>query len=373
VAFGSLTSQRGDRVLIDDPHSTDTVESELERGNTARRFRERAIFSINDPERSAVVVIMQRLHEEDISGVILKYGMDFVHLRLPMEFEADNRCETILGIADIRVADGELLDPERATPSYIEKLKRDTTSYTYAGQFQQRPAPREGGMFKRAWFGIMPAAPAGLQKVRSWDLAATDGGGDQTVGLLMGKDASGFFYILDVIRLRGSAHDVEQTIVSTAKLDGRAVKVRIPQDPGQAGKGQVEYLTRQLSGYIVVTERETGSKETRAMPLASQCEARFFGVAHIARMPHPALYKWLNRGIFQTPGRIEVIYAAKLPTFEFIDIARLVAARAGIDPPMVPHGSPSRARSSFAKRRWSPSRTRTRARSADRIPRAPWR
>jgi predicted phage terminase large subunit-like protein len=129
-------------------------------------------------------------------------------------------------------------------------------------------------MFKRAWFGIMPAAPAGLQKVRSWDLAATDGGGDQTVGLLMGKDAAGFFYILDVIRLRGSAHDVEQTIVSTAKIDGKAIKIRIPQDPGQAGKSQVEYLTRQLQGYIVVTERETGSKETRAMPLASQCEAR---------------------------------------------------------------------------------------------------
>jgi predicted phage terminase large subunit-like protein len=273
VAFGSLTSQRGDRVLIDDPHSTDTVESEIERGNTTRRFRERAIFSVNDPERSAVVVIMQRLHEEDISGVILQYGMDFVHLRLPMEFEADNRCETILGVADIRTVDGELLDPERAPLSYVEKLKRDAGSYTYAGQFQQRPAPREGGMFKRAWFPILPVAPAGLQKVRSWDLAATDGGGDQTVGLLMGKDGAGFFYVLDVIRLRGSAHDVEQTIVSTAKLDGRTVKVRIPQDPGQAGKGQVEYLTRQLSGYIVVTERETGSKETRAMPLASQCEA----------------------------------------------------------------------------------------------------
>jgi hypothetical protein len=65
---------------------------------------------------------------------------------------------------------------------------------------------------------------------------------------------------------------------------------------------------------------------------------RFFGVAHIARMPHPALYKWLNRGIFQTPGRIEVIYAAKLPLFEFQDIARLVAERAGIEKPMVADG-----------------------------------
>ena len=99
--------------------------------------------------------------DEDISGVILKYGMDFVHLRLPMEFEADNRCETILGVADIRTVDGELLDPERAPLSYVEKLKRDAGSYTYAGQFQQRPAPREGGMFKKHWWGA-PVAAANL-------------------------------------------------------------------------------------------------------------------------------------------------------------------------------------------------------------------
>lgn len=275
VAFGSLTSQRGDRVLIDDPHSTDTVESKTERDNATRKFRERAIFSVNDPKRSAVIVIMQRLHEDDVSGIILKYGMEFVHICLPMEFEPDRRCVTPLGVVDIRQADGELLDPERAPPTYIEKLKRDSTSYAWAGQFQQRPAPREGGMFKRFWFGPpLPAAPAGLQRVRSWDLAATVGGGDWTVGVLMGRDAAGFFYILDVVRIRGSAHDVEQLIIATAGTDGRAVKVRIPQDGGQAGKGQSEYLTRALAGYTVIVERETGSKETRAMPLASQCEAR---------------------------------------------------------------------------------------------------
>lgn len=65
---------------------------------------------------------------------------------------------------------------------------------------------------------------------------------------------------------------------------------------------------------------------------------RFFGVKHIARMPHPALYRWLNRGIYQTPGRIEVIYAAKLPNFEFDDIVHLVAKRAGIEKPMAANG-----------------------------------
>jgi hypothetical protein len=90
VAFGSLTSQRGDRLVIDDPHSTETAESETERANTARKFREGAINRLNDQERSAIVVIMQRLHEDDISGTILKLGMGYVHLMLPMEMEAES-------------------------------------------------------------------------------------------------------------------------------------------------------------------------------------------------------------------------------------------------------------------------------------------
>lgn len=77
VAFGSLTSQRGDRLIIDDPHSTDTAESAVEREATTWRFREGAINRLNDQERSAIVVIMQRLHEDDISGVILKSKMGY--------------------------------------------------------------------------------------------------------------------------------------------------------------------------------------------------------------------------------------------------------------------------------------------------------
>jgi hypothetical protein len=109
VPFGSLTSQRGDRLMIDDPHSVLTVESDTQRDETTRLFRERAIFSINDPQLSAIVVIMQRLHEMDISGVIIARQMGFVHLRLPMRFEAYDPCSTILGPADPRTEPGELL------------------------------------------------------------------------------------------------------------------------------------------------------------------------------------------------------------------------------------------------------------------------
>ncbi|ACL61061.1 conserved hypothetical protein [Methylobacterium nodulans ORS 2060] len=174
VPFGSLTSQRGDRLIIDDPHSTKTAESPAERSATTRLFREGAVNRLNDQEQSAIVVIMQRLHEDDISGTILKQNMGYVHLCLPMEFEAERRCVTAIGFRDPRQRDGELLDPKRFPRTTVEQLQNDMGSYAYAGQYQQRPAPREGGLFKRHWFGLVKAPPAGCDWVRGWDLAASE-------------------------------------------------------------------------------------------------------------------------------------------------------------------------------------------------------
>jgi predicted phage terminase large subunit-like protein len=276
VAFGSLTSQRGDRMIIDDPHSTRTIEGASQREETTRLFRERAIFSVNDPKKSAVVVVMQRLHEKDISGVILERKLGFEHLRLPMRFEADNPCVTILGRADRRTFDGELLDYHRFPEHIVEALEKDMTAYAVGGQLQQRPAPREGGLFQRHWLPIVGAAPADSRRVRCWDLAAsTSKSADWTVGALLAR-ASGSFYVEDIVRLRGSPHEVETAILNTAARDRARygnVRIGLPQDPGAAGLAQSQYLVSKLAGYTVKTVRETGSKEIRAMPLASQAEA----------------------------------------------------------------------------------------------------
>ena len=92
VPFPSLTGGRGDRVIIDDPHSTETAESEAERARTARIFRESVPTRLNDPATSAIVIIMQRLHANDVSGVALSLKLGYDHLCLPMEFEASRRC-----------------------------------------------------------------------------------------------------------------------------------------------------------------------------------------------------------------------------------------------------------------------------------------
>ncbi|HEY8066619.1 MAG TPA: phage terminase large subunit [Methylosinus sp.] len=276
VAFGSLTSQRGDRLIIDDPHSTTKVESDAERTATTRKFREGALNRLNDQKRSAIVVVMQRLHSDDISGTILKLGMEYVHLCLPMEFEKERRCRTCIGFEDPRTNDGDLLDPVRFPREEVEKLQREMGSYSYAGQYQQRPTPREGGLFKRAWFDgkIIGAAPERTVWVRHWDLAATKKKTSaRTAGVKLGKTPDGRYVVGHVAMTQDEGNAVRKLIKATAEIDGKGVMISLPQDPGQAGKVQKSDFVAQLAGWDVRAEPETGDKETRATPFSAQCEA----------------------------------------------------------------------------------------------------
>ncbi len=218
--FASLTGGRGDRVIIDDPHSTETAESEADRATSIRVFRESVPTRLNDPERSAIIVIMQRLHEEDISGQIIKLGLGYEHLMLPMEFEPDRRCSTSIGFIDPREDNGELLFPERFPRHVVERDKVPMGSYAVAGQLQQRPAPRSGGMFQRGDFEIVDAVPAGARhRCRAWDFAASKekpgAQPDWTVGLRM-VHYDGIFYVEDVRRDRWTPGDVEKNLKNTA-------------------------------------------------------------------------------------------------------------------------------------------------------------
>lgn len=273
VAFGSLTSQRGDRLCIDDPHSTETAESDAERAATTRKFREGAQNRLNDLERSAIAVIMQRLHEQDISGVILQLGLPYTHVMLPMEFEPKRRCVT-RWYADPRTDEGELLFPSLFSDAALADLKLALGDYAWAGQYQQRPAPREGGLFKVERIGVVETLPKCSHWVRAWDLAGTAGAGAYTVGVLMGlrKDGKGYV-VADVVRERLSPGDVRTLIKSTAELDGKKVRIRLPQDPGQAGKAQAAEFYALLDGYTVrILVTGDKKKAVRAEPFAVQVE-----------------------------------------------------------------------------------------------------
>lgn len=275
MAFTSMTGSRGDRVILDDPLSVDDAASEAALRAAELTFTEALPTRVNS-EQSAKIVIMQRLHQRDTSGIILERGLDYVHLMLPMEFDPARKCVTSIGFADPRKADGELLFPERFGPEQVADMKRTMGSYAVAGQLNQAPVPREGGLFKRSWFEIVETAPASRRKVRRWDFASTEKNAgndpDWTVGLLM-SECAGVYYIEDVARAQESPAGVEKLLKTIATADGRAVKVRLPQDPGAAGKTVAASQIKMLAGWDVRASPETGSKELRANPLAAQAEA----------------------------------------------------------------------------------------------------
>lgn len=183
---GTGTGERGDRVLLDDPHNVKEGESDTVRLETVRWFREAMSNRLNDMVRSAIVVIMQRVHEDDVSGAILADELGYVHLCIPMDFEPDRRCVTRvrprgndphavpeLFWADPRRREGECFWPERFPPAAVVEC-RLLGDYAFAGQYQQRPEPRGGGLFKREYWRRLPMPDAKFPQLH-FVVASLDG------------------------------------------------------------------------------------------------------------------------------------------------------------------------------------------------------
>lgn len=325
---GQITGERGNRFVFDDPHNVKDAESETKREERVQTFREAVTTRLNDPAKDPIIGIMQRVHESDVAGEILKQDLGYVHLMLPMEFEPDRRCyspvkptrygsirqevtyspraqawkpieefdddetktlaeaETIKvekrWLVDWRTEEGQLLFPERFPRWVVERDKKAMGQYATAGQLQQRPGSRKGVIFQRGWFEIVKLEQIPLPKttVRRWDLAATEeaigNDPDATASVKMSLGADGRYYVEHVTEDRLSSAAVEKLIKTLATQDGPAVRIGIPQDPGQAGKSQAKYLVRQLPQFSVSVELENkklGSKGSRAGPYASQAEA----------------------------------------------------------------------------------------------------
>jgi predicted phage terminase large subunit-like protein len=286
--ISKLTGGRGDRLLVDDPHDTEGAESDVQRAKTTRIFRESLSDRLNSMENSAVVVIMQRLHMKDVSGTLLDLNtiegvLPFTHLCLPMEFEAERRCITHLDngelfFEDPRETEGELLFPQRFSQVVVNSLKIVKGAYAYAGQYQQRPAPRSGAIFEVDKINIIKVLPAGIRKtVRAWDFGATEAkqgkDPDFTASVKLSRDSYGFVYIEHVKQARIKGNEVRKLVIKTAQEDGGDVFVRFPQDPGAAGKMLAEDYARALSGFRFHFEPVTGAKDVRATPIANQIEA----------------------------------------------------------------------------------------------------
>lgn len=152
-SIGGLgTGIRGDRFVADDPNNVRESESDKIRDGANQWFREVVPTRLNSLKDSAIVVIQQRTHEMDVSGLILSSGMPYDHLMIPMEFEPMRRVVTSIGWTDPRNQENELMCPERFGPKEVDQLKKDLGEYASASQLQQLPVPRGGTIIKNEWW-----------------------------------------------------------------------------------------------------------------------------------------------------------------------------------------------------------------------------
>ena len=261
---GAVTGRRADLALIDDPvASSADAESFSAREHLWDWFRSELTTRMKPHGR--MVLIMTRWHCDDLAGRLIEHG-GWEVLRLP----------ALADIGDpLGRKPGEALWPAWETASSLQSRRALLGERHFSALFQQSPLRDGGQLFEPQKLRLVDTVPDGVA-VRAWDLAGTIGGAgdpDWTVALKLVRDGSGGWFIDDVIRFRGVAGEVASRLKATAAEDGAGVTIGLPQDPGQAGKSQVMFLTQMLAGYRVVATPETGSKSVRAMGVAAQIAA----------------------------------------------------------------------------------------------------
>jgi len=280
---GPVTGHGAMLGIIDDPFENwKQAQSLVQRENVWEWYQ--TTFRTRIWEGGAIILIMTRWHEDDLAGRLLRHRPgEWRVLRLPALAEGqaerdenNRRLGLPQGEADPlgREAD-EPLCPQRFSKAALLSLKADVGTRGWAAEYQGSPRPGEGLLFRREWFGVVDALPAGCRFVRYWDKAGSEGKGDFTAGLLLAVAPDGKYYVVDVVRGQWSAAGREKIIRQTAKLDQERfgfVTIWLETEGGSSGKESSENTIGRLAGFAVHAEHPSGSKEVRAEPFRAQAE-----------------------------------------------------------------------------------------------------
>lgn len=266
--MGSVMGMHGHFIIIDDPLDPNQAISEADLKAANHWLKETLPSRKVDKAVTPTVLIMQRLHREDPTALFLK-RKNVRHICLPAQLSSKVQPPELR-----RKYVNGLMDPVRLSPQVLAEALQDIGEYGFASQFRQDPIPLGGGMFKtdRLKYAI-PDPKTIVRKVRFWDKAGTAGGGAFTVGILMGVDEDGHFWILDLVRGQWDSHEREQVILNTAHRDGLSTLIGLEQSGGEGGKESAESTVNRLAGYRVRVWRvgkSEGDKVTRADPFSVQ-------------------------------------------------------------------------------------------------------
>lgn len=272
--ISAMTGSRGNIVIVDDPHSVKNSESDVIRKGVVENFFKSVMNRLNNPTKDSIIVVMQRLHEEDLSGVILsKPALGFDHLCIPLFADGEDRKPTRIGWVDTR-AEGENMHPERFTPQAVATYREALGPFAFAGQYQQRPVPADDGYFDASWFHIYK--PSELPKHLHYYMTsdhASSGTGDYNVFQIWGVDAAKNLWLVDSFRRKckmdeamGVVRDPE-TGRAVIALEGAFALIRKWNPHGWYPENDLAWSS--IRGFVETDLRETETL-VRIIPLPTK-------------------------------------------------------------------------------------------------------
>lgn len=305
---GTSIGKGGDILIFDDPLNPTEAASTLQRESANNWIRQGFLTRLNDQKCGRIVGVMQRLHEQDTTGMLLEQG-GWTHLCLPAEAEVRTLIHFPISGRDIVREAGDILFPEREGPDELARKKVELGSYGYAGQYQQRPSPAEGGVLKRHWwrFWYPTDIPAPAQVAvnmgdgnvwccpqeplpiafddtcNSWDMAFKDTDqADYVVGQAWARKGAGK-YLLEQYRQRA---DLPESVRLVMKLANNFPANTVLIEDKANGPAVIQVLKQTVPG--IVTVNPQGGKESRINAVAATIEA---GDVYL---PHPTIAGWVN-------------------------------------------------------------------------------
>jgi predicted phage terminase large subunit-like protein len=292
---GTLTGRGGDIIVIDDPLKPDDALSEAKRSAANQWFTNTLLSRLDDKRTGAIVIVMQRVHVDDLTGFLLGQSDEWEVLSLPAIAEVD---ETIRLSPD-RSYDrrrGEALSSDREPLAVLEALKRQIGSDAFSAQYQQAPAPPGGAMVKRHWisrFAELPPASERWFILQSWDTASKGGpDNDWSVCTTWIVTSAQLWHLVDVWRQRVDYPALRAAVEAQAR---KWKPHRVLVEDAGAGTSLVQELRHSISGIIAV--KPEGDKASRMAVASAKFEAGQ------ALLPHHA--SWLpdlEAELFVFPG-----------------------------------------------------------------------
>ncbi len=262
--LGAVTGKGGDYVIIDDPHNPKKAESDAERKSAVEAFDSTFTTRLDNKKTGRIIVVMQRLHFKDLTGHLLDKkaeGEHWTQLKLPGE--APRRTVITLPLSKRKVIrnEGDILHPDREGAKELASMKVSLGSYGYAGQYDQNPTPRAGGLFKKSyWRYFIQVPPRFDEIIQTWDMTFKDlTTSDYVAGLVLGRLGADI-YVLDAKHAQMGFSKSRDAVIELSRRHPLATRKLIENKAN--GPAIQDNLKSKIPGIILVEPE--GSKMERA-------------------------------------------------------------------------------------------------------------